>query len=98
MSERASTFFPSACSGDRYATVPGIVPYSVRGSTVSVVADPSGARRSLSLASPKSSTFTNPVSVIITWAGFKSRWTIPDAWAGATASAIWMEYFNASVR
>ena len=39
---------------------------------------------------PKSSTFTRPAGVTITLAGLMSRWTMPWAWAAASASAISM--------
>jgi hypothetical protein len=40
------------------------------------------------LASPKSVTLGSPHSSSITFAGLRSRWTIPLAWAAATPSAI----------
>ena len=40
-------------------------------------------------ASPKSITFTCPCSPNMTFAGFRSRWTIPRACAAWSASAIW---------
>ena len=40
-----------------------------------------------SFASPKSSTFTRPSGVIMTFAGFRSRWTMPFSCAAASASA-----------
>ena len=40
-------------------------------------------------ANPKSSTFTMPSGVTITFAGFKSRWIIPFSCAASKASAIW---------
>jgi hypothetical protein len=41
-------------------------------------------------ARPKSSTFTKPASDTITLPGFRSRCTMPAAWAAASAPAIWM--------
>ena len=40
------------------------------------------------LARPKSSTFTTPSGVILMFAGFRSRWTMPLSWAASSASAI----------
>ena len=78
---------PCACSGDMYVTVPTAIPapsgcdhgHALRGSVVA------GAD---SFAIPKSMTFTRPSAVIMTLAGFRSRWTIPISWAGARASVI----------
>ena len=53
---------------------------------------------SVSLARPKSSTFTSPVSVTMMLAGFRSRWTMPAAWAAPSASAICTAYFSTSAR
>ena len=39
------------------------------------------------LARPKSSSFTRPVVEIITFEGFRSRCTMPAAWAAASPSA-----------
>jgi len=39
------------------------------------------------LARPKSSTFTLPSGATITFAGFRSRWTIPRSCAAPSASA-----------
>ncbi len=39
------------------------------------------------LARPKSKTLTRPSPATITFAGFRSRWTMPLAWAAARASA-----------
>ena len=49
--------------------------------------DPDGSRTGTSLARPKSSTLTWPDSVIITFAGLTSRWTMPAAWAAARPRA-----------
>ena len=43
---------------------------------------------SVSLARPKSRIFTSPSSVTMMLAGFRSRWTMPAAWARPSASAI----------
>ena len=45
-------------------------------------------------ASPKSSTFTTPLSVIITFPGLRSRWTMPAAWVTTRTSAICSAIFN----
>src|SRR6266481_4919970 len=62
MSVRASTFFPSACSGDMYETVPTTMPSSVFGASASVSVRGSSLTppRSISFASPKSSTLAQP--------------------------------------
>ena len=79
MSVRLSTVLPRACSGLMYAAVPRIIP-SAR------VAHRHGRRfvRSgveppppTAFARPKSSTFTVPSGVILMFAGFRSRWTMP---------------------
>ena len=89
MSDRESTGFPSACSGDMYATVPTMRPWPVRPVAARVVSPPDAAASiSRSLARPKSSTFTCPDSVTITLAGLRSRWVMPRCCAAAIASAI----------
>ena len=40
------------------------------------------------LARPKSSTFTSPSAESLTFAGLRSRWTMPFSWAASSASAI----------
>ena len=40
------------------------------------------------LARPKSRTFTLPSGVSLTFAGLRSRWTMPFSWASSSASAI----------
>ena len=52
------------------------------------VAAPSPDTGSISFARPKSSTFTRPCSFTMMFEGFRSRCTIPDWWAVASASAI----------
>ena len=47
-------------------------------------------------ASPKSSTFTTPSGVILMFAGFRSRWTIPFSCAASSASAICRAMVSAS--
>ncbi len=42
----------------------------------------------IALARPKSSTLTLPSGVIFTFAGFRSRWTMPFSCASASASEI----------
>ena len=80
MSLRASAGRPASCSGAMYCTVPAIAPCAVIGGALrrrrrrrssATTARPT-------LARPKSSSFT-PDFVIITLAGFRSRWTIPCA-------------------
>ena len=88
MSERASTFLPSACSGDMYATVPTILPSSVAGRIVSVASSSLPEVGSVSFARPKSRTFTSPCSFTMMFPGLRSRWTMPAACARASASAI----------
>ena len=77
-SERASSGLPSACSGAIYAAVPITVPSMVRVSSESVTC----------LASPKSSSFTEPSVVTMMLAGFRSRCTTPLRCAASNASAI----------
>ena len=90
-----------------YASVPRTVPSrvylvaAVAGGTPVAVArrESSGApsvRGSTSFARPKSSTLTRPEVVTITFAGFTSRWTMPAAWAAASASAASAAYRSAS--
>ena len=66
---------PTACSGAMYAGVPMNACDCVR----SVVPR---------FASPKSATFGSPSAVRSTFAGFRSRWTMPSACAAATPRAI----------
>ena len=68
MSDLASTFFPSTCSGNMYAAVPAIVPSSVRGGIVCVEAD-----GSIGPANPKSRTFTRPFSLTMMFEGLMPR-------------------------
>ena len=48
------------------------------------------------LASPKSRTLTLPSGVTLTFAGFRSRWTMPFSWASSRASAICLAMASAS--
>ena len=79
ISARRSTVFPRACSGDIYAAVPRINPALVAAAvsvgeleiSVGLVSSESA------LAKPKSRTLTVPSGLILIFAGFKSRCTIP---------------------
>ena len=73
ISERTSTSFPSACSGDMYPSVPRTIPASVLCPVAWVVSASVKSGTSLSLARPKSSTFTMPVSVTMMFVGLMSR-------------------------
>ena len=68
-----------------YATVPSVDPACVRCSAVSS-AEPSATSPS-TFARPKSRSFASPRSVTNTFAGLRSRCTIPAAWAASSASA-----------
>src|ERR1039458_5920932 len=72
MSARLSTTSPRACSGDIYAAVPRMRPFSVIDTVAEPVAGPWVA-----FASPKSRIFTTPSRVTLMLAGFRSRWTMP---------------------
>ena len=48
------------------------------------------------LARPKSSTLTCPSAPTFTFAGLRSRWTIPFSWAASSASAICFAIATAS--
>ena len=76
MSLRASTPWPSACSGEKYAAVPITAPVWVRLSSVF-----------MARAMPKSVTLTPPSAMISTLPGFTSRWTTPWRWANESAAA-----------
>jgi hypothetical protein len=96
---RASTVPPVACSGDMYPAVPVTTPGCVSTPeplAVVSVSPVSSASADTSFARPKSSTFTTPSRVTITFAGLTSRWTMPLAWAAASASAIGIARRNAS--
>jgi hypothetical protein len=69
-----------------YATVPTVVPGSVR--LIVRVASAALAAFDASFASPKSRIFTRPSRVTRMLPGFKSRCTIPAACAAARPSAI----------
>ena len=67
-------------------TTPGIVS----------VVSPASATALERLASPKSTTFTVPRSVTMTFPGFRSRCTMPASWAAASAAAMGIASFRAS--
>ena len=71
-----------------YWHVPRIVPSAVSagGSIDSVFAAAATAGAAL-FARPKSSSFA-PACVSMTFAGFRSRWTMPERWALSSASPI----------
>ena len=58
---------------------------------------PAGASFASALAKPKSSTFTRPSGVILMFAGFRSRCTMPFSCAYSMASAICEAIGSASV-
>ena len=77
MSERASTGFPRACSGERYWAVPITAEVCVWTEEES----------STARAMPKSITFTSPVLVTMMLAGLMSRWIMPASWLACRARA-----------
>ena len=88
MSVRASASSPSICSGAMYWNVPRIVPCTVRfagdvGGIDCAVAATTGTAL---FASPKSSSFA-PASVSMTFAGLRSRCTMPERCAVSSALA-----------
>ncbi len=86
-SVRRSTGRPETCSGDMYGAVPMMTPSRVwRSVSISESKGPS-AWGTATLASPKSSTLTRPSPATMTFAGLRSRWTMPRSWAAASASA-----------
>jgi hypothetical protein len=64
--------------------LPNIVPASVT-LTVNVAVSGEPSRRTF--ANPKSRTSTTPAGVTFTFAGFKSRWTMPRSCAASSADA-----------
>ena len=69
---------PRACSGLMYAAVPRMTPsLRHRAWRARRWAAARRPRVSSAFARPKSSTFTVPSGVILTFAGFRSRWTMP---------------------
>ena len=91
MSVRVSSAFPSACSGDMYATVPSVAPVCVRdssGAAVSSVGASAESAKRRTLAKPKSSSFAWPRAVTKMFAGVISRWMMPFACAASSASEI----------
>ncbi len=87
MSLRGSADSPRTCSGDMYPTVPSTVPGSVWTVTVVSPPRPSAITRA-EVARPKSRILICPSRVMKTLPGFRSRWTIPLAWADESPSAI----------
>ena len=89
MSVRASTGFPSSCSGDMYDSVPTMTPSRVTsGAEVCAeVTSPPDRKGETDFARPKSSSFA-PDFVSMTLAGFKSRWTMPFRCAAVSAAHI----------
>ena len=75
MSERASTSWPRACSGERYWAVPITAWVAVIALVASAIAR----------AIPKSITFTMPASLIMMLPGLMSRCTIPARWEYSSA-------------
>src|SRR5947207_481400 len=69
---------PRACSGLMYEGVPSRLPVAVRCSAESVT-----------LAMPKSVTFTRSPASTMMLAGLMSRWTTLCLWAKSSASATW---------
>ena len=90
MSDRLSTGRPRACSGDMYAAVPSTTPACVAAAVMVGERVTSGAEPSTTsaFARPKSRTLTDPPGVNLTFAGFRSRWTIPFSCAASSASPI----------
>ena len=94
MSARLSTALPRACSGDMYAAVPRIRPAavlecaSVGEREKSAELDAPELSPAQALARPKSSTLTLPSGASFTFAGLRSRWTMPFSCAASSASAI----------
>jgi len=85
---RRSMGSPRTCSGDMYPAVPRTRPAPVTSARVGALAASSSvAVCSVSLASPKSSTFAYPSEETMMFPGLRSRWTIPAACALATPSA-----------
>ena len=75
-----------------YAAVPRITPAAVPRAVSVGEYEIDGFETVASLskifARPKSSSFTRPSGVIFTFAGFRSRWTMPFSCAASSASAI----------
>ena len=83
------------CRGSRRRSSP-----CARASATATASATTSRRRAESpahaLARPKSSTFTLPSGVSLTFAGFRSRWTMPLLWASSSASAICSAISSAS--
>ena len=86
----------ATCSAGVPATVPGRLSRAWASSVVS--SSPSVPSAWSSLARPKSRTLTTPSGVTMTFAGLRSRWTMPAAWAAASASASGIAMRSASPR
>ena len=69
--------WPEATSGERYAGEPVTSPVWV--------SDGSASARAM----PKSESFTSSAPATSMLDGLTSRWTMPAAWAAASASAAW---------
>ena len=100
-SARLSTVRPRACSGDMYAAVPRMMPAAVPvwasvGDCERSAEEPDVGSAEYALARPKSSTLTLPSGVSFTFAGLRSRWTMPFSCAASSASAIWRAIATAS--
>ena len=98
MSVRLSTGWPRACSGTHVCGRPEDRPvdrvvarHRRRRREIGASASPATA-----FARPKSRTFTVPSVVILMFAGFRSRWTIPRSCAKSSARAIWRATPSAS--
>jgi len=77
--------------------IPAAVPVGARvGDCERSGEEPAAASASKAFARPKSSTFTLPSGVSLTFAGLRSRWTMPLSWAASRASAIWLAIPRAS--
>ena len=98
MSARRSTGLPFACSGDMYAAVPSRTPacVAIRLIVGEVKMSIDAASPSIAFAKPKSRTFTASSLVTFTFAGFRSRCTIPRSCAYSSASVICFAIRSAS--
>ncbi len=75
MSDRSVAVSPRACSGLMYWTEPRVIPGRVIWASA------------IARAIPKSVTSTRPSWASMMLPGLMSRWTIPRAWAAASARA-----------
>ena len=81
-----------------YAAVPSTM--SVRDASSVTATAPTASVASpgsMTFAMPKSSTFTVPSGAIFTFAGFRSRCTMPFSCAASSAAAIWCATPSASL-